>query len=64
MEEGFYIEYLVEKYDLKVLLSSQVDRNYIHNAIYYELAQFIIKHSTRAKFIEIINNLKRKELRE
>ena len=39
------------------LLPSQDDRNYIHNAIYNELAQSEFRKSTKKKFIDIIDAL-------
>ena len=57
MEEGFYVERLTKNHNFKVLLPSQVDRNYIHDAIYNELAQGEFKESTKKKFIDIIDDL-------
>jgi len=57
MEGGFYKERLANKYGLKVILPDKVNRDYIHNVIYNELAQGDFKTSTREKFIEIINEL-------
>lgn len=57
MEEGFYVNRLVEIHNLKVLLPSQINRNYIHDAIFNELAQGEFKESTKKKFIDIIDDL-------
>ena len=57
MEGGFYVERLTKKHNLRVLLPSQDDRNYIHNAIYNELAQSEFRKSTKKKFIDIIDAL-------
>ena len=57
MEGRFYVERLTKKHNLRVLLPSQDDRNYIHNAIYNELAQSEFRKSTKKKFIDIIDAL-------
>ncbi len=57
MEEGFYVERLAKNHNLRVLLPPQDDRNYIHNAIYNELAQGEFRKSTKKKFIDIIDRL-------
>ena len=57
MEGGFYVERLIQKYELRVFLPSQADRNYIHNAIYNELVQGEFKEPTKKKFLDIIDEL-------
>ena len=57
MEGGFYVERLIEKHGIEVVLPNQTERDYIHNAIYNEFTQGKFKQSTKKKFIEIINDL-------
>lgn len=57
MEGGFYVERLIEKHDIKVMLPNQAERDYIHYAIYEEFTKGEFKKSTKDKFIEIIDNL-------
>ena len=54
MEGGFYVERLIEKHDIKVILPNQAERDYIHNAIYNEFTQGQFKNSTKDKFIEML----------
>lgn len=60
MEGGFYEKRLISKFGLHVIIPNKVDRDYINNAIYNELAQGILKPSTKAKFINIIGDLEKK----
>jgi aspartate racemase len=60
MEGGFYVDRLIEKHNIKVLLPEQADRDYIHDAIYTELAQGQLKNSTKERFIKIIDHLSSK----
>lgn len=57
MEENFYKKRLSEKYGIDVIIPSKAERNVINNIIYEELTLGIIKHSSRKKYIEIIDNL-------
>jgi aspartate racemase len=57
MEGGFYVERLTEKHGIQVLLPDQEERDYIHSAIYTELAQGQLKSSTKEGFIQIIDQL-------
>jgi len=57
MEENFYKKRLSEKYGIDVIIPSKAERNVINNIIYEELTLGIIKHSSRKKYIETIDNL-------
>jgi len=58
MEETFYIKRLEEKYDLRVLIPKKKQRDFIHNVIYNELAQGIIKKNSKIVLLKIVNDLK------
>ncbi|TFG04062.1 MAG: aspartate/glutamate racemase family protein [Promethearchaeota archaeon] len=60
MEGGFYLDRLTATHDLRIFLPSEIERKYIHKAIYDEFAQGKFLDSTKAKFLEIIDNLKKK----
>jgi len=60
MEGNFYTDKLEKEYNLHVLLPEKEERNYINKAIYDEFAQSIFLDSTKARFIEIIESLKKK----
>ncbi|MHA2392103.1 MAG: aspartate/glutamate racemase family protein [Promethearchaeota archaeon] len=58
MENDFYIGKLRNIYHLNPLTPLENDRNYIHQAIYDEFARGLFLKQTKAKFLEIIDNLK------
>ncbi len=58
MEEGFYKNRLTEKYGLQVIIPEEEKRQIVHDIIYRELVIGIIKERSKAKFIEIIHQLK------
>jgi len=58
MEEGFYEKRLRRKHQLKVFLPEKVERDYINNAIYTELAAGKLLKSTKNELLKIINQLK------
>ncbi|MFX1470391.1 MAG: aspartate/glutamate racemase family protein, partial [Promethearchaeota archaeon] len=58
MEEGFYTKKLKNIYNLNPIIPVQKDRNYVHQAIYNQLAQRIFSNKTRQKFLKIIENLR------
>jgi aspartate racemase len=57
MEEDFYKGRLIDNHDLNVIIPNQDERAIVHRAIYEELCQGKIKESSKAKFVEIINQL-------
>ena len=60
MEGDFYINILEETYGLQVILPNQEQREYINNAIFNEFAHGIFLDSTKAKFLDIIDSLKKR----
>ncbi len=60
MEGDFYIGRLKDKYDIEVIVPDRVERDFIHNVIYKELCNGIIKESSKEKFKRIIKNLAEK----
>lgn len=60
MEDPFYKERLEEKFKIKVLIPNFEERKIIHEIIYGELVQGILRKSSKEKFKEIIENLKEK----
>lgn len=57
MEEDFYKQRLKEKYNLDVMIPSNIDRAIIDSVIYNELCLGILKQSSKEKFKEIIRRL-------
>ena len=60
MEGEFYVQRLEEKYGLQVIVPDQEQREYINNAIFNEFAQGTFLHSTKTKFLDIIDSLNKK----
>ncbi len=60
MESGFYIEKLKDKYNLNPIIPKELNRKYIHNAIYDEFAKGIFLDETKIKFLDIIENLEKR----
>ena len=58
MEMDFYRRRLEEKHGLKVLIPGDADRNRVHEVIYSELTTGVIKDSSRAEYVEIIERLR------
>jgi aspartate racemase len=57
MEEDFYAGRLAEKHGLRVLVPPREDREIVHRVIYEELVLGIVKESSRAEYLRIINDL-------
>ncbi len=57
MEEDFYAGRLAEKHGLRVLVPPKEDREIVHRVIYEELVLGIVKESSRAEYLRIINDL-------
>lgn len=57
MEETFYCERLTERYGLEVMTPDRAARELIHQVIYQELCQGIIKPDSRMRFREMMNTL-------
>lgn len=56
MEKDFYRSKLAES-AIEMMIPGSEDRDFIHNAILGELLKNILKPETKARFLEIINNL-------
>jgi len=57
MEEDFYKNRLINKYNLEVIIPNGKERQIIDKVIFNELCLGKIKKSSKKKFIEIIKNL-------
>lgn len=58
MEQDFYKGRLVQKHGLEVLVPDEHQREIVHDVIYNELCNGIVKAESRAKYVEIIQSLK------
>jgi len=58
MEQDFYRKRLETKHGLRVLVPDDKERTRIHDIIYSELGHGIIKDSSRAEYLEIIERLR------
>ncbi|KAM0547573.1 hypothetical protein ACHAPJ_010317 [Fusarium lateritium] len=59
MEKDFYKSRLVEKFGLQAIVPDDEDRGVVHNIVYTELCNGIIKDSSREEYHSIIRKLKR-----
>ena len=57
MEKDFYKTFLIEQFGVEVIIPSKTEREIIHNTIYSELVQGIIKNESREIFKQIIGDL-------
>jgi aspartate racemase len=57
MEEDFYKGRLLEKYDLNVIIPTAQEREIVHRVIYEELVVGKIEQSSKAQYIEIIEQM-------
>jgi aspartate racemase len=57
MEQDFYKQRLIERFDLEVLAPSKDDRDVVHGIIYEELVRGIVRKESRQTYINIINSL-------
>ena len=57
MEKDFYKSILINDYGIEVLIPSEEERAVVHNVIYNELVQGVIKNESREQYKTIINNL-------
>ena len=60
MEQGFYKDRLCQAYGLDVLIPPKDDRQIVHQVIYNELVLGQVKESSRAEFLRIIEDLRRR----
>ena len=57
MEKEFYRGRLEKKHQLKVCVPDQAGREFVHNVIYDELVQGLIKDDSRQRYKEVIQKL-------
>lgn len=57
MEQDFYKGRLTEKYGLDVIVPNQADMKIIHDVIYQELCLGIVKTSSKAEYLRVIDSL-------
>jgi aspartate racemase len=60
MEKDFYKTYIFNKFGIEVIIPDKNDSEIIHNTIYNELVQGVIKEESRLKFQQIIGNLEKR----
>jgi aspartate racemase len=60
MEQDFYRKRLETKHSLRVLVPDPDERTRIHDIIYTELGRGIIKDSSKAEYLAIIDRLRRR----
>lgn len=60
MEKDFYKTYIFNRFGIEVIIPTDDERNIIHNTIYSELVQGVIKDESRFKFQKIIENLEKR----
>ncbi len=58
MEQDFYKERLIKKFGLEVLTPEKDDREVINDIIYKELVKGIIKETSLARYIKIMDKMK------
>jgi aspartate racemase len=58
MEQDFYRRRLEQKHGLRVLIPYEADRTRVHDIIYTELGRGLIKDSSRAEYLAIIERLR------
>jgi len=57
MEQDFYRGRLEEKYGLKVLVPDEAERAIVHQVIFDELVQGVIRPESKASYIEVMQGL-------
>lgn len=57
MEQAFYKQRLQDKYDIEVLVPNSDDQTIVHDIIYQELCQGIIKAESKQQYLAIIDKL-------
>lgn len=57
MEDGFYKHRLQANYALQTMIPESRDREFVHQSIYKELCQGILKEETRAEFRSVMRRL-------
>ncbi|MGR5118013.1 aspartate/glutamate racemase family protein [Vibrio astriarenae] len=57
MNEGFYKNRIQDKYNIEVIVPHSDDQTLVHNIIYQELCQGVIKSQSKEAYLEIIHSL-------
>lgn len=57
MEQDFYKNRLIDKFNIDVVIPNNKDMNTIHKIIYSELCVGSVSNTSREKYLEIINSL-------
>lgn len=57
MEKDFYKDLLTNKFGIEILIPTAAERDYIHEVIYGELVQGILKDDSKEGYKKIIQNL-------
>jgi aspartate racemase len=57
MEEGFYKDFLLDKFGINVIIPGESDREIVHNIIFEELCFGVVKESSREHYVRIINQM-------
>jgi len=57
MEDEFYIGRLREKYNLEVIVPSEIDRNFVHDVIYNQLCLGDVRTESRQEYLRIMDEL-------
>lgn len=57
MEKDFYKSILINDFGIEVLIPTEEERDIVHNIIYNELVQGVIKDESREQYKTIIHNL-------
>ena len=60
MEMDFYRGRLVKEHGLKVLIPEEPGRTAVHDIIYRELAQGVVREGSRQAYVEVIRGLERR----
>lgn len=60
MEQDFYKGRLVENFGIEVMTPAPDEQSLVHEVIYQELCQGIIKPESKARYLEIIENLQQR----
>ena len=60
MEMDFYRGRLVKEHGLKVIIPEEPGRTSVHDIIYRELAQGVVREGSRQAYVEVIRGLKRR----
>ena len=60
MEKDFYKNILIDDFGIEVLIPTEEERTVVHDIIYNELVQGVIKENSREQYKTIIRNLEKR----